>query len=434
VRALSTLAAAVAVLALAASPAAAQESAQEEEQPEVLGAPAAFGDAVAEERVEVAAGSALRELPDLRAAVLTTVDAASELPLLERRGVWARVRYGALKGWVLTAGEAGAGGSPDLFTAGPAALPGREADPELLRRALSHLEWPAGREPGRLGPFPFYTDLADPALASFLDRVVTEVLAVYPERFGLDPGLGAAGAPGWGPLESIVLFRREAEYRAFTGGDVAAVGLEEGGFAGFGLTGLYAGSRSREAVAALLVHEVTHLLNTRALGPRTPPWLEEGLANDLAYARIDPSGRLRLRELGGGDRQERHQVVDGRGRRGWQVTAIFDGALGALSLLARALDRRDLPSLASLTSLAWREMVDPAMRQTAYAESAFFIRYLLESETLAPGFRAYLRSVAAGGAGEGSDLLRHLGADGWEDVERGFRRWLRAKALGAGVG
>ncbi|HEX6198751.1 MAG TPA: hypothetical protein VF150_00685 [Thermoanaerobaculia bacterium] len=429
-RALPSLAAVLAALALAAAPGAAQET---EEEPEVLGAPAAFGDVLAEERVEVAAGAALRELPDPRAPVLATLDAASELPLLERRGAWARVRYGALKGWVLTEGEAGAGGSPDLLTAGPAALPGREADPELLRRALSHLEWPAGREPGRLGPFPFYTDLADPALASFLDRVVTEVLAVYPERFGLDPGLGAAGAPGW-PLESIVLFRREAEYRAFTGGDVAAVGLEEGGFAGFGLAGLYAGSRSREAVAALLVHEVTHLLNTRALGPRTPPWLEEGLANDLAYARIDPSGRLRLRELGGGDRQERHQVVDGRGRRGWQVTAIFDGALGALSLLARALDRRDLPSLATLTSLAWREMVDPTMRQTVYAESAFFIRYLLESEERAAGFRAYLRSVAAGGAGEGSDLLRHLGADDWDGVERGFRRWLRAEALAAGAG
>ncbi|HSL84967.1 MAG TPA: SH3 domain-containing protein, partial [Thermoanaerobaculia bacterium] len=183
-RRLANLAAALGLLALAAAPAVAQEAAQEaEEQPELLGAPATFGDALAEERIEVAAGSALRELPDHRAAVLATVDAASELPLLERRGAWARVRYGALKGWVLAEGEAGAGGSPGVVAAGPAALPGREADPELLGRALRHLEWPAGREPGRLGPFPFYTDLADPALASFLDRVVREVLAVYPERF-----------------------------------------------------------------------------------------------------------------------------------------------------------------------------------------------------------------------------------------------------------
>lgn len=432
-RALLLPAAALASLALAAAPAAAQEEVQEpEEQPEILGAPAAFGDALAEERIEVAAGAPLRELPDLRAAVLATVDAASELPLLERRGAWARVRYGALKAWVLTEGEAGAGGSPDLLTAGPAALPGREADPELLRRALAHLHPPGGGEPGRLGPFPLHTDVADPALVAFLDRVVGSLVQVYEERYGLDPGLDP-GSAAEGPVEILVLFSREADYRAFTEGDVAPAGLEEGGFAGFGLAGLYAGSRSREEVAALLVHEVTHLANARALGTRTPPWLEEGLANDLAYARIDASGRLHPDDLGGGRREQRREVRSGGGRGGWEVTVTTEGALAALDRLAEALDRGRLPSLATLTSLGWRELVDPETRAIAYAESAFFIRYLLESEALAPGFRSYLGSIAAGGAGEGSDLLRHLGAGDWEGVERGFRRWLRSEALAAGA-
>lgn len=431
---LARFTAALAALALLAGPAGSQETGEEE----ILGAPSAFGDALGEERVPVPAGSALRELPDLRAAVLATVDAASELPLLERRGGWARVRYGALKGWVLVGDEEGDGASEDLLT-GAAALPGREADPELLRRALSHLApsgGPHGRNAARLGPFPLYTDVADPALVGFLDRVVEDLLRVYRDRFGLDPGLGPgnrAAAGSTPPTESIVLFSREAEYRAFTEGDVAPAGLEEGGFAGFGLAGLYAGSRSREETASLLVHEVTHLFNARALGPRTPPWLEEGLANDLSYARIDPSGRLHPGDVGGSRREQRRQVRDGRGRGGWEVTVTTEGALAALGRLAEALDRGRLPSLATLTTLGWRELVEPGTRQVAYAESAFFIRYLLQDGELAEGFRAYLGSVAGGGAGEGSDLLRHLGAgDDWEGLERGFRRWLRAEALRTG--
>lgn len=422
------LATALAALALLAAPAASQEG---EDELEILGAPAVFGGALDEELIAVPAGAALRELPDPRAPVLATVDAASELPILERRGGWARVRYGALKGWVLVEVEGGSG----------AALPGREADPELLRRALTHLDPPGGpdgRTAGRLGPFPLYTDLADPALVKHLGRVVEDLLRVYRERYGLDPGLASGGPAGASadPTEAVVLFSREAGYRAFTEGDVAPAGLEEGGFAGFGLAGLYAGSRRREEVASLLVHEVTHLLNARALGPRTSPWLEEGLANDLAYARIDASGRLHPDDLGGGRREQRREVRDGRGRGGWEVTVTTEGARAALGRLVEALDRGRLPPLATLTSLGWRELVDPGTRQVAYAESAFFIRYLLESEELAAGFRAYLRSVARGGAGEGSDLLRHLGYEGggWEPVERGFRRWLRAQALAAGAG
>lgn len=405
---------------LLALPAASQET------EEALGAPAAF-DTLGEERVPVAAGSVLRELPDPRAPALATVDAGTELPLLERRGGWVRVRYGALKGWVLEEGSAGdSGGLP-----GP--LPGRSPDPELLSRARFHLNGPGA--PGRLGPFAFYTDLDDPDFLGFLERVVEDLLRVYRERFGLEVGLdlGLGGdldpdAPEGG-REALVLFSREDGYRAFAEGDVALAGLEEGGFAGFGLAALYAGSRGRQEVASLLVHEVTHLLNARALGPRTPPWLEEGLADSLAYSRIDASGRLQPEELGGAVREQRAEVRDGRGRRaGWEVTVTTRGGRGALQRLAEALDRGDLPPPSTLTSLGWRELVEPRAREVAYAESAFFVRWLLAGEGRAAGFREYLRSVAAGGAGEGSDLLRALGED-WQDLDRGFRRWLRERAL-----
>ncbi len=424
-RKLALLAAAVApvLAALPLLPAAPQE------REEILGAPAAFGEALGEERVPVPVGSALRDLPDPRAPALATVDAPSELPLLERRAGWARVRYGALMGWVLLAdGDESAG---DSGRSG--ALPGRSADPELLARALSHLS--GEPEAGRLGPFLFSTDLDDPAFVGFLDRVVTDLLRVYRERYGLDPGLDPGSAPPRRPdppaRETVVLFSREEDYRAFTGSRLALVGLEEEGFAGFGLAGLYASSLSREEVASLLVHEVTHLLNARTLGPRTPPWLEEGLADGLSFGRIDVTGRLHPEELGGRVREHRAEVRDGRGRAAWEVRVTRAGGQAALARLVEALDRGTLPPLSTLTTLTWRELVEPEARKVAYAESAFFIRYLLESEELAPGFRAYLRSVAAGGAGESPDLLRALDRpDGdWESLDRSFRRWLRAEAL-----
>jgi hypothetical protein len=108
------------------------------------------------------------------------------------------------------------------------------------------------------------------------------------------------------------------------------------------------------------------------------------------------------------------------------VTTV--GGLAALGRVVEALDRRALPPLADLTAMTWRELVDPAIRDLAYAESAFFVRYLLESPRRAAGLRTYLRSIAAGGAGEPAELLEALGED-WEALDRGFQRWLRTRAL-----
>jgi hypothetical protein len=255
--------------------------------------------------------------------------------------------------------------------------------------------------------------------------VAADAVGVYRDRYGLEPGLGPTSAAS--AAETVVLFAREADYRAFAEEDVALAGLEEGGFAGFGLAALYLGARDREEVAALLVHELSHLLNARALGPRTPPWLEEGLANGLAYAAIDPSGSLDPGALGGRSRVQR-RLAGATGRDGWEVTVTTVGGLAALGRVVEALDRRALPPLADLTAMTWRELVDPAIRDLAYAESAFFVRYLLESPRRAAGLRTYLRSIAAGGPGEPAELLEALGED-WEALDRGFQRWLRTRAL-----
>lgn len=403
-----------------------------EPPPETVGSPAAFGTAVlSEERVTVPAGSPLRERPHPRSPALTTVDADSELPLVERDGGWARVRYGARKGWVLL--EASAGGG-----AARARGPGR-ADPVLLAKAVARLGGsgePGARADGTprsLGPWALHTDLdpeRDEDLLRVLGRIAAQVPAVYRERYGADAAERADGAGGVGS-EAVVLFAREADYRAFAEGGAALSGLEEGGFAGFGVAALYAEGRSRAELAALLVHELTHLENARRLGPDTPPWLEEGLANDLGYARIGPGGVLDPTGLGGGEE------IRGRSRSGdpvrrdgtvVEITVATDGARAALDRLTAALRQRELLPLDELTSLGWSTITDPAVRDLAYAESAFFVRFLLDPRSgrrgaRTEGFRRYLAAIAAGGPADAEALRAALGEE-WSSLESAYHRWL----------
>jgi len=367
--------------------------------PEILGAPAAFssGD-LAERRVRVAEGSAVHELPDARSAAVAVVDAPSELPLVERRGAWVLVRYGAFKGWVLLA----------RVEAGPGAvvpLPARAADPEILARAFAALP---GDDAGRdLGPYTLYTDVDDPGLLGRLAAVASGLEATYRRRYGLDPG-SAAG-------QAVVLFAREADYRAFASGDLTYAGLGEGGHAGFGVAALFAQGSQGWQVTALLVHELTHLMNGRS------------------DSRVDDEGSLVPGTLGGVREVsgvERTRTEDGDVL---QTTVTTEGAYAALDRLTRRLDQGQLPPLATLTGLSWREIVAPGLREAAYAESAFFIRYLLDGgdEALSRGFRRYLGAIAAGGDGGPDSLQTSLGRD-WPELDRGFGRWLRSLELRAG--
>jgi hypothetical protein len=390
------------------------------EEPEILGAPSAFGvEDSAEAQIAVPAGTALLDVPDPRAAALAVIDAASELPLLERRGPWARVRYGALKGWVLLAGDgAVAGGAPE----GP--LPARAADPDLLASALEAL--PGDPAPAELGSYTLYTDLEDTETLRLLDGVASALPAIYRQRFGLDPGVGTG--------EVVVVYSRQADYRAFAEGSAALAGLEEGGHAGFGLAALATEGLEDWQAVALLVHELTHLMNARALGPRTPPWLEEGLADDLAYSRLERSGRLSPGTLGGVEAVRRRRVKRSGGGDEIEVTVSVEGAYAALGRLVARLGQEDgVPPLEALAGLSWHRLSDPRRRELYYAESAFFIRYLLDGgdARLARGFREYLDGIAAGGDGEPGDLRRALGT-GWDALDAGFGRWLRALSLRAG--
>lgn len=105
----------------------------------------------------------------------------------------------------------------------------------------------------------------------------------------------------------------------------------------------------------------------------------------------------------------------------------------ALAHLVHLLDRDELPPLAVITHLSWRQLVDPGGRAVAYAESALFIRYLLDGSDpqLMAGFRHYLVSITEGGDGDAETLREDLGRR-WEELDKGFARWLRTLDVSPG--
>lgn len=392
----------------------------------ILGAPAAIDPAgTAGERIEVAAGTPVRERPDRVSGALAIVDSAQELPVLERRGVWTRVRYGGLNGWIRTVGEDGESGEDGSGLPVGSRARGRTPEPGVLQRALSLLDQPVQRP---LGPWTLYTDLRDRRLLGTLDRVATEAVRAYRELYGLEPGLDAE--EGAGGEEVVVVFARREDHGAFLGEGARFGANEIGGSAGFGLAVLHREDRTDAELRVLLAHELVHLLTRRTLGLRTPPWLEEGLADGLAFSRIDASGGIHPDELGG--------TFTSRGE--WfrpphlppRVVTASSGPRAAVERLVALLDRRTLPGLRTLLSMDWSTLVDPRRRHVTYAHSSMFVRFLLDGDAgrWRKGFRSYLQVVAAGGetAVRQEALVEALGTD-WETLEKAFRRWIRAQAV-----
>lgn len=353
------------------------------------------------ERVIVKPGFALRSEPRFAAAPVVMLHSVGILKVIERSPGWVKVAYGEVAGWVPD--PKWSGSEPPLGSDPDPVLPvtGRPPDPERLALARNRLSAP--ETGGRLGPYLVYTDVRSPGRLAFLDRVAGGLEAVYRSRYGVSP-VGE-------PAEVVILFDREADYRAFLDEDVELAGLPASGHTALGIVALWDAGRPEAEVGATLVHELAHLLTRRAIGPALPSWIDEGIADDLSQSRIDPSGRLLPGTLGGitvraGQRIEMH------------------GARAALQNLIAAADAGTLRSLPELLGLEWREFVRQRGEQN-YAQSSFFIRYLLQGEQgeLAPGFRAFLSEVAAGKVPDPERLREKLGRS-WPALEAGFRLWL----------
>jgi hypothetical protein len=356
------------------------------------------------DRVWVGPGEVLRARPGEEASRITRFDLHANLKVIDRKPGWVKVEHRGLSGWVPLEGEwrePPLGSAPDPTLP----LPAQRADPARLALAREALGGDAAA--GRLGPYDLATDLADPARLARLAAIAAGFEGAYRRRYGLEP-VGA-------PAETVVVFAHEAAYRRFRDGHERIAGLPASGHSAYGLVALYDGGRDPAEVAATLVHELAHLVNRRAIGPALPSWLDEGIADDLAQSRIDAAGRLEPGALGGATVRTGPRIQ-------------MHGAHASLYQLAEAVHGGRLKPLPELLDLSWADFVASSSARLHYAQSSFWVRYLLEGEggALAEGFRGFLRGVATGGPVAPEALRGRLGRS-WEELEAGYRAWLLAR-------
>lgn len=347
-------------------------------------------------------GAVLLRQPSHDAEAVETLDAVSNVVQLEQQGDWYKVYRHGLEAWVYVENYASDGPPYGDEPEPPGPLPGRAPKAQELNAARQLLG--QGAQQRTLGDYTVYTDCQDTTLLDYLDRLARRLEAVYVERF--DRVLrGEAKAV-------VVLYDREEDYRSLRDQLRDLAGLPASGHHSKGLIALYVGQRSAEGVGSTLVHELVHSLNRRALGPALPPWLDEGLADDLATAQVTADGDFVVDELNGAVRPQDGHVV-------------ISGALGALLDLRRAQVSGRLPSVHTVMGLDWQGFVRSDDITLHYDVSAFWVRFLMQGQGARhrEGFRSFLDAVAQGEPVTADALLRHL-ETGMPLLEAGFRGFL----------
>lgn len=385
------------------------ESVVEVGQAEILVEPVDSDRASARPQVWVEGGVPVRTSPHPDSEVLARVEFLGNYSVIERRGDWFHIhRYFAdhrvLDGWIVLDGYEEP--SIERLQRPEPVLPlmAVPPEPEKVRRARSFME--GGGVEARCGPYILFTDARDSSIAEDCGQLASRLEGVYRDRFGLSP-VGS-------PAEAIFLFLSQDSYDAFISDD-ERIPAEKGGHAApaSGYLALHSEDLPRQAVISTLVHELTHLINRRALGPALPPWLSEGLADDLAESRLDELGHLVPGELGGFSLTSE------------AVIQHFGGTVSTGNLI-EALDSSELPELRDLVQMGSEEFHEAPREALHYALSSFWVRYLLSGApgSEPAGFRAYLAAVASGESITRGLLIDRLGGD-WRRLEAGFRTWLR---------
>lgn len=277
----------------------------------------------------------------------------------------------------------------------PAAL---AAEPQRLAAARAGLGPEAVTR--TLGPFVLYTDVADARFLAAAGRLVESLPALWRERHGLELGGGVPGV--------VVVHGRQTAYEAAA----ARPGDGLAGHAGGGLAVLHAETGSDEATLRLLAHELTHLAAESLLGGGLPPWLGEGLAEDVALA---PLVKQRLRPTA----LDRRSVY-----RGTRLTLY--GPLVRLRPLRTALatGALDLATVLRLDAASFAAAPDRAL---VYALYGLWLRHLVEDETLGPRLRGFLAAadgVRPGADALAADALRSALGQPWAELEAGFVAFL----------
>jgi len=324
----------------------------------------------------------------------------------------ARLRHAGWRAWVVPSGEESSASSALKIS--------YEPDEARLLRARALLA--ADSKAVSFGPFTLYTDVDDPQLLRHLASVADNLPIAYRSRYGIDPGAD--------DTDTLVLLAKEEDYREFESSEPEIAGSHTTGYTTMGLCILYTGRRSVDDITQTLIHELTHLFNRRAVGIDIPTWLEEGMAQDLAFSKWDKDGRIEPGSLGGSVRRE----VTDLGPRSKQTTIQISGPLASLNRLLLAWSDAVRPSLDVLVEMPQRDFIRSESRSLLYAESAFLIRYLLDGgqPTLTEGFESYLLAVTTSDDLAGQSPWSHLEKDP-SKIETGLYRWLRSQAIANGL-
>ena len=199
-----------------------------------------------------------------------------------------------------------------------------------------------------------------------------------------------------------MLFAHDASYRAFTGDVADLATLDTRGHAGGGLAAALAGATAEEA-RPTVVHELAHLLTQEIFARPAPPWIAEGLSEDLAWCRADAEGRLLLASLDAATAERR------TGDRLLRVTSGPHATVKEFRERTRA--GRRLP-LSALLEPATRLFADSDTRRDAYTQAGLLVRFLLDGDPArADRFRVFLRAAALGAPARLDDLAAAVGAD-----------------------
>ncbi|MCH9646918.1 MAG: hypothetical protein K0U98_01695 [Deltaproteobacteria bacterium] len=364
---------------------------------------------LAQEWIWVLPGNRVREEVGPEAEARVALEAMAHLPVLERQGNWAQVVFAGERGWVDTAWQ-----PPYSRRKARRGILREQADPTVgssadqLRKARQILG--IRRPSRRLGAYDVYTDVEDEELLSFLDSAASHAEEAYFSRYGR--------LPSGNPRRTVVLFAREGDYRAYSESSFPGGGTNAG-HAGSGVLAFFAEKKPRNTLARTLVHEITHLLNDRALARQLPTWLEEGLASDLGGLWIESAATVAKE---GGARSSTLDVWRSIGSRP-EVRLIH---------LAKIMDEGLLPPVRILWSLDYSQFHSPAIESSAYSHSAAVVRYLMDGEDgrFTEGFRTYLKRIAIGHGANPKLLLKILETD-LETFDREFRSWVGAEAEAA---
>lgn len=346
------------------------EASEEEETPYIV---------AGEGEVVVPAGSRLRKEADPLSDTLTVVDTGVALRVLERNDTWFKVAYESWKGWVQPGDE---GDIASLEEEDPARAARNNA--RELRRARSFLGpvlsgvWTLAH-----GRAFVYTDVRDGPLLTDLANALLRFEPVYERRYGVSIALQKGH--GWvtDPKSSFsaVLFAREASWREYTG-------PEPEGLADHGFGVLVREGRDGDTMRREFTRSAVRQWNHSKLHLRLPPWLDEGLAGDLALSDA-PDGGASLR------------LVREAGKAG------------------------KFQRLSTLAGYSRAQFFAPDLRDLNVALSAFLIRYLVEADggAHAVRFRGFLRDLQADAPPRADILLENLGLD-WESLQLLFDAWI----------